>query len=415
MPKSHPPLIAQSFLWTLAWRNLWRQGRRSGICLLTIAMGVMCLLLFEGFNQGALWEYQERVVHTRIGHFQIEKIAEGALTTDVAELLFESNAQIEEVIRRNPDVLDVFPRLRISGLLTTDKKTIPTIAEGIDPSRENAFFNELEYLHGGALTAEDQSGTIIGLGVAQALGLEIGSRVTLLTNTLSGSINAVDLEVRGIFRSGVKEFDETLIRLPLAAAQDLLQTQGISTLVVGLKNSELMEGSQAYFKMNPIEGFKIADFIELDDVYYGNAVRWLEAQFMFIRLIIYLVVIMGILNTVIITVHERRPEIGTLRAMGFGRKFVLRGFLREYALLGVLGGVLGVTAGFLVAKVFLLGGVPMPPSPGATKGLQVMLRIGTDVVFWNFVAAVLCSVVAAFFPVRSALKEDVVSCLQVRV
>lgn len=412
MPNKGAPL----FLWKLSFRNLLRQRRRSVVCILTIATGVMCLLLFEGFNRGALWEYQERVVHTRVGHFQIsKKTDEATLSTDVEDTVFSDYDSLVSDIRSRPEVENIFPRLKVSGLLTNDQRSIPVIAEGIDPSRENEFFDELEYLKGGALEPDQEDGVILGEGVAKALGAEVGSRVTLLANTMRGSINAVDLYVTGLFRSGVKEFDESFIRIHLGSAQALLQTEGVSSLVVGLKRSQYFDKMKNFFRGLSLDRFSWNDFIELDDVYYGNSVRWLKAQFIFIRVVIYLVVIMGILNTVVIMINERTHEIGTLRALGLGRSFVLKQFLREYFLLGLAGSALGIAAALIFAHGVLIGGVPMPPSPGATKGLQVLLRMTFFDATLNMFAAVACSLLACYFPTRLALKKPIVEALRPRL
>ncbi len=376
-----------------------------------MAIGVLSLLLFEGFNQGALWQYQERVVHTRMGHFQIsKKVSSDVLSTDVSDTLFNNSDSLSVSIRKNPQVKEVFPRLRVSGLLANDKRSLPVIAEGIDPLRENKFFDELDYKSGGPLKPNEPNGIILGDRLAAGLGVKAGSRITLLANTINGSMNAADFEVVGTFQSGVKEFDESFARIHLSEAQSLLQTEGVSSLLVGLHHSEDIEAERADLQTIIPQEFDIQDFKELDDIYYGNSVRWLKAQFLFIRLIIYLVVIMSILNTVTITIHERTAEIGTMRAMGFGRNFVRNQFLREYVLLGLTGGVVGVVLAFGI-KFMLFTGIPMPASPGATKGLNVFLRLRCYDVVINSVVAVLCAVIACYFPAKKAASMKITEAL----
>ncbi len=403
--------IKQWLLWRWAARSVVRQKNRSLMCLLTIAAGVFCLLLFEGFNKGALWEYQERVIHTRVGHLQIsKKVDETTLSTDTAASLIDDSAELEKIVKEMPHVRDVFPRVRLSGLIVGENRTLPTVIEGIDPQRENLFFDKLDYLTGAALNVNEPDGIIVGEGIAKGLHISVGSKVTLLANTLAGSLNGLDLIVVGTFRSGVKEFDESFVRMNLKNAQGLLQTKGISMLSIGLDASDRTASVQKQIRAVLPENLEIKDFMELDDVYYGNSVRWLKAQFFFIRLIIYIVVIMGILNTVNITVHERTSEIGTMRAMGFGKRLILIQFLREYFILGVAGAAVGTFLAIL-AKYALFMGVPMPASPGATKGLNVFLRIGFLDIFLNSIAAVLCAFIATYGPAKRAASMPIIESL----
>lgn len=398
-------------LWRIAYRTVLRQRKRSLVALLTIAFGISSLLVFEGFNRGALWTYQERVVHSRMGHLQVSKrVDEGVMSTDLAERLFSIERDLETKWKDDSRITGVFPRIKLNGLLTNDTRTVPIIAEGVVPELENKFFTEIDYLSGGPLVSGSQ-GVILGKGVADALGVRVGDRVTFLAYTLRGSLNAVDLEVTGTFSGGVQDFDESYIRLPLDQAQKLLQTDQISAISIGLRKSgdwpRVLDDLQAALPQN----LEIKSFIALDAVYYGNAVRWLRSQFFFIRLVVLAIVILGILNTVNMTIHERTSEIGTMRAMGFGRRYVENQLLREHAILGVVGSLLGVFLAFGVDKLILFNGFPMPPSPGATQGLNVHLRIDAYLIVLNVLLGVLSSLIATYWPARRASRLPIVEAL----
>jgi putative ABC transport system permease protein len=389
------------------------------VCVLTIAAGVASLLVFEGFNDGAMWTYQERVVHSRLGHIQIAKrVKEGTLSTDVKESLIPQFQSIREKMK-NPELgvrlQNTYPRMQLSGLITNNIRTVPVMAEGIDPEVENSFFYEMEYITGHALDPKASDGVILGKGVADALGVKVGDRVTLLAYTLQGSLNASDLIVTGTFSGGVQQFDESYIRLPLKTAQDLLQTEGVTTISVGLLNSDFTQAD--LLKINSIlpADLEARSFDVIDNVYYGNAMRWLKAQFFFIRMIIFMIVILGILNTVNITIHERTSEIGTLRAMGFSKHFIKWQFLREYAFLGLAGAILGLIFAYVVDKLFLYQGFPMPPSPGATKGLQVHLQISEFAILVNMSLAVVLSMISTYWPAKKGSQLSIVEALGYKI
>lgn len=411
--------ISSALKWKIAVRNVLRHRKRSLVCVMTIAAGVASLLVFEGFNDGAMWTYQERVVHSRIGHIEIKKqVNEGTLSTDVKESLIAEYEKLRATLR-DPQLgihlSNTFPRIALSGLITNNIRTVPVIAEGIDPAVENPFFYEMEYISGSALDPGAPDGVILGKGVASALGVKIGDRVTLLAYTLAGSLNAADLVVAGTFSGGVQTFDESYIRLSLKTAQDLLQTDGITSLSVGLTDSDSIRQDLAKIRGVISKDLSAESFDIIDNVYYGNAMRWLSAQFFFIRMIIFMIVILGILNTVNITIHERTSEIGTLRAMGFSKEFIQWQFLREYALLGVMGAVLGLLFAYLIDKLVLFNGFPMPPSPGATKGLQVHLRIGLLAIVLNMSLAVVSSMLATYWPAKRGSRISIVEALGYKI
>jgi len=401
----------------LAMTNVIRDRSRSLVCILTIASGIFSLCLFEGFNSGALWTYQERVVHTRLGHFQIEKaVADDILSTDAEARQMDNVEEVSDLFKGDSRVAGVYPRLKLSALIINDRATVPIMAEGVQADLENDFFNELEYVAGRPLSgAEDE--ILVGVGVAAALGLTPGTKVTLMGNTVRGSLNALDLEVVGTFSGGVKEFDESFVRIPLKTAQKLMDFDGVGTLTVGLKDSSDLGTVLADYvpRVAQMGSLKITDFRDLDKVYYGNSVNWLKAQFFFIRLIILLIVVFGILNTVNISIFERTAEIGTYRAMGFSKSFVRGQIMREYILMGLFGASLGILLSLGVAQLSLAQGVPMPPSPGATRGLDVALRMETWMLVMNLFLGILCAIVATAWPARRAVRISIVEALGHRI
>lgn len=411
--------LSQKILWSIAIRNVLRHRKRSLVCMLTIAAGVASLLVFEGFNDGAMWTYQERVVHSRMGHIQITKrVKEGTLSTDVKESLIQGVQGLRKSLadpKTDLHLSNTFPRIQLNGLITNNIRTVPVMAEGIDPEVENSFFYEMEYVTGHSLNPHEEDGVILGKGVAEALGVKVGDRVTLLTYTLQGSLNAADLIVSGTFSGGVQQFDESYIRLPLKAAQNLLQTEGVTALSIGLIDSDFTQTDLKKIQAVLPADLEARSFDVIDNVYYGNATRWLSAQFFFIRMIIFMIVILGILNTVNITIHERTSEIGTLRAMGFSREFIKWQFLREYAFLGLMGAILGLIFAFAVDKLVLYQGFPMPPSPGATKGLQVHLRIQPWAIVLNLSLAVFFSMFATYWPARKGSRLSIVQALGFKI
>lgn len=198
--------------------------------------------------------------------------------------------------------------------------------------------------------------------------------MTVLANTVYGSINGVDLTVTGIFHTGAKEFDDVVFRLPLEVSQDLLSTKKVESIALGLQ-SEDDWGAVARHIVGDGKILEATPFAVLDKVYYQHAVDWLASQFRVIKVIILFVVILGIFNTVSTGVFERKQEVGNLRANGESSLDVIALFLAEGTCLGAIGAVLGVLLSLLVNATVLASGILMPPSPGLTRQFSVFIEL----------------------------------------
>ena len=125
-------------------------------------------------------------------------------------------------------------RLSFSALLNNGRADLPVIGSGIEPDKERRLGTSLAIIDGRQLTDKDEYGVLIGQGVAHALQLKAGDRATLVTNTIEGAMNTLDVEVVGVFQTISKEYDARAVRLALRDAQTLLQTQAVNVVVAYL-------------------------------------------------------------------------------------------------------------------------------------------------------------------------------------
>lgn len=397
---------------TVALRNLRRNPRRTLVTLLTVAMGTGALFIMDGFNAGIMNQYRDNTVHARFGHGQLNTLG---YRDSVREKPWES--WIDDVPARLakleaiPELTHVFPRIEFFGLLTNEQLTVAGRGIGVVGPAESAFFHTLNVVEGENLTAADD-GVVLGIGLARSLGVKPGDRVTVLANTVFGSMNGADLRVSGIFHTGLKDVDDTLFRMQLARAQKLLDTQKVESIALGLRSHEDWQAFAAKAK-SALPDLEATPFEVLDKVYYQHAVDWLGSQFLVIQAIILVIVVLGIMNTVSFTILERKQEIGNLRANGESVGEILALLLWEAAALGLLGALLGVAAAYALNASLLEGGVVMPPAPGLTRQYAVLIelqpRMAVTAVVLGVVAAVLSTVAAgskvARMPIGEALRS----------
>ena len=257
----------------------------------------------------------------------------------------------------------------------------------------------------------DSFGVILGDGVAHTLKLHPGDRITLLINTAEGALNSLEFEGVGIFQSFSKDYDARAVRIPLGAAQELLGTQGVNSLVVSLKRTE-DTGLVAEVLGRQLDGkqFEVMTWEVLND-FYKSTVALYERQFGVLQFIILVLVLLSVANSVNMSVFERVGEFGTMMALGNRRHVVFRLVLAENALLGLCGAGLGAALGVILALVISAVGIPMPPPPNANLGYTAHILVVPPTLLLAFGIGVCATFLAALIPAWRVSRIPVVNAL----
>src|SRR5262249_32034992 len=208
--------------------------------------------------------------------------------------------------------------------------------EGIEPEREARLGTYLRIKAGRQLAATDRYGMLVGAGVAQSLQHAPKDRATLLVGTPDGAMNVLEVEVVGGFESFSKDYDARMVKIPLTAARELLNTNGANLLVVTLKKTEDTDRVAAAARsLLSGEDYAVMQWQVLND-FYSKTVALYDRQLGVLRLIVMLMVLLSVTNTVNMTIYERTGEVGTMRAMGNRRSFVFSLLMTESVLLGLI-------------------------------------------------------------------------------
>lgn len=378
----------------LSVRNISRQPRRTLAVLLTVGVGSASLFLFQGFNTGIMNQYRDNSIHARYGHGQLH--TQGYRDTVYEkpwEHWIEGPQAIASRLAGIDHIQQVFPRIEFFALLTNGEINVSGRGTGIDAVEEARFFQTLNVEEGKMLEGEPD-GILIGKGLATALHLKPGDRVTVLSNTVNGSLNGLDLTVTGIFHTGSKEFDDVAFRIPLLQAQALLDTQKVESIALGLDSHESWPAVASKLATE-FPNLSATEFAVLDKIYYQHSVDWLKSQFGVIRLIILLIVVLGIFNIVATAILERKAEIGNLRANGDSRIEVLALLVAEGTVLGIVGAVAGITIAWILNSTLMAKGILMPPAPGLTRQFFVRMELDWLTAVLTFALGSACCLIAS--------------------
>jgi putative ABC transport system permease protein len=408
----------------LAFRNVFRNRVRSSITLAAISFGCISLILAGGFFHDSFLRMREGYIHAHLGHIQVYKkgyMAKG--NSRPFDYLINSPEDVGKIIAALDHVKLVTPRINFSALLSTGESTISVMAQGIDPEGENAInviteiegvSTGLEIRSGKALSQGDMYEVNAGRGLAQSMDTKVGDSLILLGNTVGGSLNGMDVTVKGIFRTASEEYDNYTIRIPITLARKLLQTDAAQTLVVVLdktENTDLVLHKLGDLFREKNLNLELRPWYEMAD-FYNKTVELYGRQFLVLKIIIAVIVVLSIFNTISMSIWERTKEIGTVMAMGFKKWEIMRLFLLEGCILGIIGGILGVLGGCVFAHLISLIGIPMPAPPGATEGWMASIRIVPSILLTSLLISIASSLVSSFYPAYKASRLIIADALR---
>jgi putative ABC transport system permease protein len=241
-----------------------------------------------------------------------------------------------------------------------------------------------------------------------------GTLLNLMTNTESGAINAVDATLRGVFEGGLKEYDDWTLKAPLPAVQSLLLDDRVEQIVLLLDDTAqvpaVVRALNETFWREGLE-LEVKPWNELA-LLHNQVVSLFRRELDVIKVIISTIVILGIANTIGMSIVERRVELATVRALGVKPGSVARLLMTEALITGLLGGALGVVLGIVIALVVTAIGIPFPSPPGATRPFHGGVDIVPDIVVFSFVLSVVATLVAAVLPVWKAMRRSVAATLR---
>ncbi len=400
-------------MWKLALRNVLRHKARTGMTLLAIIAGVVGLILSGGFVHDIFTQLGEVLIHSQSGHIQVARggyFERGARSPE--KYLIDDPEPLRKQIQATDGVTDVMGRLYFAGLLNNTRSDLPIIGEGIEPEQEARLGSGMVISAGRRLTDADANGMMIGQGLAHALKLKPGDWATLVINTPDGALNSLEFLVVGTFQTFSKDYDARAVRIPLAAAQDLLAVPGVNTLVVSLGQTEATDCvAEDLAKQFGSQGLEINTWLKLND-FYAKTVEMYDVQFGVLRMIILLMVLLSVVNSVNMSVFERVGEFGTMMALGNRSRRVIELIILENVIIGLVGAIVGVFLGMGLALVISAIGIPMPPPPNADLTYTAHIRIVPSVVAGAFAVGFIATVMAAFLPALRVRRIPVVDALR---
>ncbi len=388
-----------------AIKNIWRNRLRSISSAWIITVGTSAILLGGGFMLATYDALTEMAIRAE-GHVMVT----APPTSGTPLLDHDRTLSLQKTLLNDPRVKRVLPRLHFEGMVINGNNARAFLGTGVDPEQEfkvHAPF--LEIPSGDVLDIQAPAGAttpevLLGDMLAQALQATTGTRLELMGVNSVGASTRQQVRVAGTYRTGTPEIDLHTLMVSLDTAQRIQKTDRISMLSIYLHanhDSEVIKRSMG---------------TEVDvSTWKERAILYHDVRALYDRIfgamgfIILAVVFLSIFNTVSMTVLERLAEIGTMAALGTGRRRILVNFVMEAILIAAVGVAVGIVVAGTVAMSIDWIGVMMPPPPGRSVGYPLYIYVSP--IFYALSGAVIILVattsayVAAFRVTRIRITD----------
>ncbi|RKY95911.1 MAG: ABC transporter permease [Ignavibacteriae bacterium] len=400
-------------IFSIAWKNVWRNKLRSLIVILSIALGLLGGLFYLGFSNGMIQHQISSSIKTQISNIQLHHPE--YLINDEMKYSIDNPESVIKKIKTIDDVKSAAYRVKGSAMISSAITGTGVTINGIDPVQEKKVTNLNErIIEGDYFKTKLRDPIVIGQKLADKLRVKIKSKIVITIQDMSGNITYGAFRVVGIYKTENSVFDlanifvlsdnlNSLIGFDKNKATEIAIAlkDNDSTGVVASKIKGLFSSEIASNKMEIETWQEIQPALKM--------LNDMTIQFTLIFVIIILVALsFGIINTMLMAIMERVREIGMLMAIGMSKLRVFLMIMLETVFLSVTGGVLGVLLSWIAIEVTNKTGIDLSSVAEGLNawGYSSFVRPTLGVSYYILIVALvfITAMIASIFPARKALK-----------
>jgi ABC-type lipoprotein release transport system permease subunit len=330
----------------LAWRNLWRNHRRTGIMLAAIILGTWAMIFMTALMRGMVTEMVRDGISALPGHVQVHH-PDFSDDPSVANLIPQSDTELRARFQA-ADIERWATRVRVPAVVTSEYDSRGVTLLGIDPAAEEGMtFVDYAAVEGRFLDGVDDNGIVIGRKLAEILETDLGKRIVIMSQDPDNEIADRGFRVVGLFKANVAAFEEAYVFAGKHTVQEMLR--------VGDRVSEAIFVGPDYRDIDELydrvrqalaDGVAVERWNELD-AYLGTMLKVMDGFALVWIVVIFLALSFGLVNTLVMAVFERVREIGLMLALGMKPRFVLGQIIIESLMLLAIGLAIGSVLSWL--------------------------------------------------------------------
>ena len=401
----------------MALRSVFRNPRRSVITASATAFGLAAYLFLYAFADGFFEQMIQNSTQQLSGHVQVmAKSHDVDLSPD---LRIADSWALQRQLQERPEVEAAAPRVLLRAMVANPGKSLPVELVGIAPEQERAVTKLAGYMEQGTYVRPGGNGIVIGRKLAEELDARLGDKLVITVQQTGGDLASSAQAIRGIYRTGSDLFDSEYAFIDIEAARRLGGLQGDEASRIALRLSDRAGSAALARTLNQSlsqDGLVAQDWEALLPVVV-QMVEMSQVDFYLILAVVFVVVAIGVMNTMVMSVMERTPELGVMLALGTRGGQLLLTILFEAFFLAILGMLAGTVVGGLLVVWLGNTGIDLSSISGALEAIPgITDRIYPVLIFDHVWLAslllFLCSVLVALYPAWRASRLDPVEAIR---
>ncbi|MFP4041626.1 MAG: ABC transporter permease [Bacteroidales bacterium] len=392
----------------LAWRNIWRNKRRTLITTASVFFAIFFALIMRAFQLGSYSNMIDNAVQLYSGHIQIH--AKGFKDNQSINNSFVYDQDLFNTLNDHDLIKDVIPRLESFALASSGNKTKGVLLMGVDPEKQDEMSKLSEKIVKGGYLSGGENSLLLSQTLSEFLKVSVNDTIVLLSQGYHGATAAGKYQVKGIVKIPKPDLDNKMVYLPLHTAQQMyLANDRLTTVSVNIHDSdELQHMVDELNRLLPSEKYEVQSWKELmpelvQQIESDNASGWI------LLAILYIIIAFGVFGTVMMMVVERKKEFGIMVAVGMKRIKLAVIVAMEMVMIGMLGLLSGIAGSIPIILYFYHNPIRLSGELAETievYGIEAILPLAWQADYFvnQFLIVALIVVVAVIYPVYSITK-----------
>ncbi len=386
----------------MAWRNLWRNRKRTIIAGASVTFAVFFAAIMSSLQTGSHEYMIQSAVSFYTGHLQLQ--GRGYWEKRSLDESIAIDSSLVERVRSTPHVAHLAARLETAALVSHGNATRVSPVIGVNPQEEDAMTGFGRRMVRGAALSQWSTGVVIAEGLARILSADVGDSIVIYGQGYHGVTAAAVERIAGIVKFPIPDLNNAMVYLPLASAQDLFAAPGrVTSLALLLDTDKALDATASALKGVADDGMVIMTWKEMmPELLQAIAVD--DGGTVIMLLILYIVIGFGIFGTVMMMTAERTREFGVTIALGMKRWRLMSVVIGESLMISVMGACAGLAlaipvVGYFVRFPIRLGGDYAKAM--LAYGMEPVIILSTDPIIFLIQGIVVFALgsISALYPV----------------
>jgi len=403
-------------IFLMAWRNIWRNKRRSVITISSIFCAVFFAVFARSFQIGVYNKMIENMVGMYTGYLQLHQ--DGFWKEQSIDNSFVLDAELIDLISTSENIDNFNERLESFALTVSNNLTKGAIVMGVDLKKEDQLMKLHSKMKVGEFPSDTSNAILLSEGLAEYYKLEVGDSLILMGQGYHGASANGIFGIQGIIRLPVPNLNDRMIFMPLLAAQELYDAPGrLTSLVLQINDpSNLSRTKNSLLKKIDLDKYELLDWQSL----LPELVQTIQADSaggIIILGILYMIITLGILGTLLMMTAERMYEFGILVSIGMRKGKLIITLLIESLMMGLLGVILGVIGVSPVRYYFYLNPIRLQEKAAESVeafGFEPIIPASLDmnIAFNHSCIVLLIVLLCSIYPIITILRLQPVKAMK---